>query len=186
MRFLIQVCSHAEVSVDAETVDETGPNGLSGASSSTPPEVSFSSGTVSPEAEITGRIGRGYAVLIGIEDSDTEELADRMVQKLLHLRINPDENGKTNRSLSDVGGSLLLISQFTLYADAHHGNRPNFLRAGSPDHAEKLYDYIVTRCRKSVPDVQCGVFGAHMHLTLTNEGPFTILLDSDEIFPQKS
>lgn len=133
------------------------------------------------DGELTGKIGRGYAVLIGIGKDDTEEIADKMVDKMLKLRINADENGKTNLSLKDVNGSLLLVSQFTLYADTHHGNRPNFLNAAGPSLAVSLYERIIDRCRNSGYEVQTGVFGADMQLTLTNDGPFTIVLDSDEL-----
>lgn len=132
------------------------------------------------DGELTGKIGRGYAVLIGIGKEDTEEIADKMTDKMLKMRINADENGKTNLALKDVGGSLLLVSQFTLYADYHHGNRPNFLNAAAPDLAVPLYEHIIARCRSAGYDVQTGVFGADMQLTLTNDGPFTIVLDSDE------
>jgi D-tyrosyl-tRNA(Tyr) deacylase len=130
------------------------------------------------DGELTGKIGRGYAVLIGIGKDDTEDIADRMVDKMLKLRINADENGKTNLSLKDVEGSLLLVSQFTLYADTRHGNRPNFLQAADPSIAVPLYERIIGRCRGAGYNVQTGVFGADMQLTLTNDGPFTIVLDS--------
>lgn len=132
------------------------------------------------DGELTGKIGRGYAVLIGIGKEDTEETADKMTDKMLKMRINADENGKTNLALKDVGGSLLLVSQFTLYADYHHGNRPNFLNAAAPDLAVPLYEHIIARCRSAGYYVQTGIFGADMQLTLTNDGPFTIVLDSDE------
>lgn len=133
------------------------------------------------DGELTGKIGRGYAVLIGIGKDDTEDIADRMVDKMLKLRINADENGKTNLSLKDVEGSLLLVSQFTLYADTRHGNRPNFLQAADPSIALPLYERIINRCRCAGYNVQTGVFGADMQLTLTNDGPFTIVLDSADI-----
>jgi len=134
------------------------------------------------DGKVTGKIGKGFLVLVGIEDSDTEQLADRMAAKLVGLRIFEDENGKTNLNLQSVGGSLLLISQFTLYADCHHGNRPSFIRAGEPKKAQVLYQYLIKTCRESVPDVQEGIFGADMKIELLNDGPFTILLDSDEMF----
>ena len=105
----------------------------------------------------------------------------QMVKKMIGLRIFEDENGKTNLSLADVGGSLLLVSQFTLYANCRKGNRPSFIEAGSPDRAETLYEYIIAECRKSVPDVQTGRFGAEMKVSLVNDGPFTILLDSETL-----
>lgn len=137
--------------------------------------------SVTVDGEVLGRIGRGYMVLIGVSRTDTEAIADKMVKKLINLRIFEDENGKTNLALKDVGGSLLLISQFTLYADARHGNRPGFTDAGAPDMAEKLYEYIIEECRKQVSVVERGRFGADMKVSLTNDGPFTVLLDSDVI-----
>lgn len=128
-----------------------------------------------------GQIGKGFMVLIGICQSDTTEIADKMVKKLVNMRIFEDENGKTNLSLTDVNGQLLLISQFTLYADCKKGNRPSFINAGGPDMANALYEYIITECKKSIPTVEKGVFGAHMDVLLVNEGPFTIVLDSAEI-----
>ena len=137
--------------------------------------------SVTVDNEVIGQIGQGYLVLVGISDTDTEAIADKMVRKMIGLRIFKDENGKTNLSLSTVGGSLLIISQFTLYADCRHGNRPSFLHAGSPERANQLYEYILRRCGETVPNVQHGVFGAHMEVSLLNDGPFTILLDSKEL-----
>ena len=131
------------------------------------------------EGQVHGQIGRGFMVLIGVGQEDNEAIADKMVQKMLGLRIFPDENGKTNLSLKDVGGELLLVSQFTLYADCKKGNRPSFTKAGAPDDAKYLYEYVVDRCRESVEKVDTGEFGADMKVSLTNEGPFTIILDSD-------
>lgn len=142
--------------------------------------VSEASCTV--DGAVTGRIGRGFLVLIGISDRDDEEIALKMVKKMIGLRIFEDENGKTNRSLHDVNGGLLLISQFTLYADCKKGNRPSFTGAGKPDHAERLYRWIITECKKEVPRVEQGVFGADMKISLLNDGPFTVLLDSEELF----
>lgn len=133
------------------------------------------------EGKITGEIGKGFLVLIGISDSDTEEIADKMIKKLIGMRIFEDENGKTNLSLNDVGGALLLISQFTLYADCRKGNRPSFINAGKPDMAKKLYKYIIEQCKKEIPTVEKGIFGADMKISLLNDGPFTIVLDSAEI-----
>lgn len=133
------------------------------------------------EGKITGEIGKGFLVLIGIADSDTEEIADKMIKKLIGMRIFEDENGKTNLSLNDVGGALLLISQFTLYADCRKGNRPSFINAGKPDMANKLYEYIIEQCKKDIPTVEKGIFGADMKISLLNDGPFTIVLDSAEI-----
>ena len=132
--------------------------------------------------ETVGRIGKGFAVLIGVGQEDTKEIADKMIRKLIGLRIFEDENGKTNKSLADVNGEVLLVSQFTLYADCKRGNRPGFTYAGEPKMAEEMYEYIIRKVKEQVPVVQKGIFGADMKLSLTNEGPFTILLDSDELF----
>ena len=137
--------------------------------------------SVTIEGKVKGSIGKGFMVLIGISESDTKEVADKMVKKLVGMRIFADENDKTNLSLADVNGSLLLISQFTLYADCKKGNRPSFVKAGGPEMATALYEYIIEECRKSVPDVQTGEFGADMAVSLINDGPFTIILDSEEL-----
>ena len=131
-----------------------------------------------------GSIGKGYLVLIGIAQEDTKELADRMLQKMLNLRIFSDEEDRTNLPLRDVDGELLMISQFTLYADCRKGNRPSFFNAGKPDMAEELYEYIIEKAKETCPVVQSGEFGAYMKVSLENDGPFTIVLDSDEIFPK--
>ena len=136
---------------------------------------------VTAEGKITGRIGRGYMVLIGVSQSDTRETADVLIRKMIGLRIFEDGNGKTNLSLKDVDGALLLVSQFTLYANCRKGNRPSFIEAGSPDHANELYEYIIEECRKAVPVVEKGIFGACMQVSLVNDGPFTIVLDSDSM-----
>ena len=138
--------------------------------------------SVSTEAQTIGKIGKGFLVFIGVSQEDTQEIADKMIRKLLGMRIFEDENGKTNLSLADVSGQLLLISQFTLYADCKKGNRPSFIKAGNPELAENLYEYIVSECKKKIPIVQTGSFGANMGVTLLNDGPFTIILDSSEIF----
>lgn len=130
--------------------------------------------SVQAEQEVIGEIKKGYLVLIGVSDSDTEQVADRMIKKMIGLRIFEDENGKTNLSLADVGGGLLLVSQFTLYANCKKGNRPSFIEAGSPDKANELYEYVIRECKKSVPEVQTGRFGAEMEVSLVNDGPFTI------------
>lgn len=137
--------------------------------------------SVQAEQEVIGEIKKGYLVLIGVSDSDTEQVADRMIKKMIGLRIFEDENGKTNLSLADVGGSLLLVSQFTLYANCKKGNRPSFIEAGAPDKANALYEYVIRECKKSVPEVQTGSFGAEMEVSLINDGPFTILLDSENL-----
>lgn len=137
--------------------------------------------SVEVEQEVIGQIEEGFLVLIGIGQQDTKEIADKMIKKMLGLRIFSDENDKINRSLKDVGGNLLLISQFTLYADCKKGNRPSFVKAGTPDMANEWYEYIISEVKKEFPDVQTGSFGADMKVSLLNDGPFTILLDSDEI-----
>ncbi len=138
-------------------------------------------GSVAIDGKICGSIKKGFVVLIGVGQTDTKETADKLVKKMLGLRIFEDENGKTNLSLDSVGGELLLISQFTLYADCRHGNRPGFTDAGAPDMAKALYEYIIEECKKSVPVVQQGEFGADMKVSLINDGPFTIILDSDKL-----
>ena len=137
--------------------------------------------SVTVDEEVIGKIGRGYMVLIGACDADDEAIADKMVDKMIKLRINRDAEGKTNLSLADVGGELLLISQFTLYANCKKGNRPSFIEAGSPEHANALYEYIIEKCRERVPVVETGSFGAEMAVELLNDGPFTIILDSEKL-----
>lgn len=136
---------------------------------------------VKVDGETIGEIGKGYMVLIGVGQDDTNEIADKMVKKMVGLRIFEDENGKTNLSLADVNGELLLISQFTLYANCKKGNRPSFIESGSPDMAEDLYKYIIAKCKESVPVVEHGSFGADMKVSLVNDGPFTIVLDSEKL-----
>lgn len=137
--------------------------------------------SVTVDQKVLGKIGKGFMVLIGVSDEDTKEIADKMVKKLLGLRIFEDENGKTNLDLHTVGGELLLISQFTLYADCRKGNRPSFIRAGKPDMASEMYEYIIAKCKEQVPVVERGEFGADMKVELLNDGPFTIVLDSAEL-----
>ena len=137
--------------------------------------------SVTIHGEISGKIGKGYLVLIGVADTDTKEIADKMIRKMIGLRIFEDEQGKTNLSLADVGGGILLVSQFTLYANCKRGNRPSFIEAGKPDLANEMYEYIIEKCRESVEEVQTGEFGADMKVQLLNDGPFTILLDSDQL-----
>ena len=137
--------------------------------------------SVTIDGEISGKIGKGHLVLIGVADTDTKEIADKMIRKMIGLRIFEDEQGKTNLSLADVDGGLLLVSQFTLYANCKRGNRPNFIEAGKPDMANEMYEYIIEKCRESVDEVQTGEFGADMKVQLLNDGPFTILLDSDQL-----
>ena len=137
--------------------------------------------SVTIDGEISGKIGKGYLVLIGVADIDTKEIADKMIRKMIGLRIFEDEQGKTNLSLADVDGGLLLVSQFTLYANCKRGNRPSFIEAGKPDMANEMYEYIIEKGRESVDEVQTGEFGADMKVQLLNDGPFTILLDSDQL-----
>ena len=137
--------------------------------------------SVEVEQEVIGQIEEGFLVLIGVGQRDTKEIADKMIKKMLGLRIFSDENDKINRSLKDVGGNLLLISQFTMYADCKKGNRHSFVKAGTTDMANEWYEYIISEVKKEFPDVQTGSFGADMKVSLLNDGPFTILLDSDEI-----
>jgi D-tyrosyl-tRNA(Tyr) deacylase len=129
---------------------------------------------------VSGKIGKGYMVLCGIMDSDTVGIADKMVAKLIGLRIFEDENGKTNLDLKTVGGELMIVSQFTLCADTGHGNRPAFIKAARPEKAIPIYEHIIEECRNAGYNVQTGVFGADMKVELTNDGPFTIILDSDD------
>jgi len=137
--------------------------------------------SVTVDNNIIGEISKGFLVFIGVCDDDTTEIAEKMTKKMLGLRIFEDENGKTNLDLQTVNGQLLLISQFTLYADCKKGNRPSFIKAGKPQMANELYEYIIELCKQQVNVVQQGEFGADMKISLLNDGPFTIVLDSDEI-----
>lgn len=137
--------------------------------------------SVEVEQQTIGKINKGFLVFIGVSEEDTKEIADKMIRKLIGMRIFEDENGKTNLALQDVSGELLLISQFTLYADCKKGNRPSFIKAGNPTLANDLYEYIISECKKQVPTVETGSFGADMKISLLNDGPFTIILDSAEI-----
>ena len=137
--------------------------------------------SVKVDGEVIGKIGKGFMVLIGVANSDTKDTADKMLKKMLGLRIFEDENGKTNLALKDVDGELLLISQFTLYANCKKGFRPSFIEAGAPDMANELYEYIIEECKKVIPVVERGDFGADMKVSLLNDGPFTIVLDSEQI-----
>ena len=132
---------------------------------------------VAVDGKICGKIGRGLLVFIGVGHNDTREIADKYLRKLLGLRIFEDSEGKTNLSLADINGELLMVSQFTLYADCKRGNRPGFSNAGAPDMANELYEYMLSESRKKVPIVQHGIFGANMKVSLENDGPFTIILD---------
>ena len=135
------------------------------------------SASVRVDGEVTGSIGTGYLVLLGVGQGDTEEDCRRLADKIINLRIFSDENDKINLSLSDVGGDLLVVSQFTLYADCRKGNRPNFIQAGKPDEAERLYNYFTDYCRSKGKHVETGIFGADMKVELVNDGPFTIVLE---------
>ena len=176
MRFLIQVVTNAEVTVlPEEAACGTAIRTEAGENTAIQYQPLHHAG-----------IGRGLMVLVGIGQGDNKALADKMIDKMLKLRIFSDEDGKTNLSLADVGGALMLVSQFTLYADCRRGNRPGFTHAGKPDEANALYEYIVERCKEQVPQVERGVFGAYMQVSLTNDGPFTIMLDSDELYQPRN
>ena len=136
--------------------------------------------SVEVEGKICGSIGQGFLVLLGVGQGDTREIADKYVKKMTSLRIFEDENGKTNLSLDQVGGEVLLISQFTLYANCCKGNRPSFIEAGDPAEAEALYEYVIEKTREVVPKVEKGVFGAEMKVDLLNDGPFTVMLEGLE------
>lgn len=140
-----------------------------------------SKASVSVGQKVVGEIQNGFLVLSGVCDTDTYEIADKMIGKLLNLRIFSDENGKTNLDLKKVNGELLIISQFTLYADCRKGNRPSFTKAGNPEFANEIYEYILKKCSDEIPHIAHGIFGKHMEVSLVNDGPFTVILDSDEI-----
>lgn len=138
--------------------------------------------SVEIDGKVVGKIGRGFLVFAGIAGTDNEMLADKMIKKLIGLRLFEDESGKTNLNLEAVGGEILFISQFTLYADCKHGNRPSFMNAGHPSMAKPLYEYMLGKIEEQLGKVEHGEFGADMKVSLLNDGPFTIVLDSDEIF----
>ena len=137
--------------------------------------------SVTIDEKIVGKINKGFLVLIGVSNDDTKEIADKMIKKLIGMRIFEDENEKTNLALADVDGELLLVSQFTLYANCKKGNRPSFINAGAPDMANEMYEYIIEKCREMVKVVETGEFGADMKVKLENDGPFTIVLDSEQL-----
>ena len=137
--------------------------------------------SVTIDEKIVGKINKGFLVLIGVSNDDTKEIADKMIKKLIGMRIFEDENGKTNLALADVDGELLLVSQFTLYANCKKGNRPSLINAGAPDMANEMYEYIIEKCREMVKVVETGEFGADMKVKLENDGPFTIVLDSEQL-----
>lgn len=132
---------------------------------------------VKVDNEIVGSIRKGFLVLVGVGENDTKEIADKYLKKLFGLRIFEDEAGKTNLALKDVNGELLMVSQFTLYANCKKGNRPSFIEAGNPDLAKSLYEYMIQQAKKQVPVVEHGIFGADMKVSLENDGPFTVILD---------
>ena len=140
-----------------------------------------SQASVSVDGKVVGQIGYGYLVLLGVADGDTEKERRLLVRKITEMRICQDENGKTNLSLQDIGGEMLVISQFTLLADCRKGRRPSFIKAGNPDHAKNMYEEFAKDCREIIPKVETGEFGADMKVSLVNDGPFTIVLDTDEL-----
>jgi len=133
--------------------------------------------SVKIDGEIAGKIGRGLLVFLGVGAYDSKEIADKYFNKLCKLRIFDDENGKTNLSVDDVNGELLIVSQFTLYADCKKGNRPSFTNAAPPEMANELYEYFLALCKEKYGKVESGIFGADMKVELENDGPFTVLLD---------
>ena len=140
-----------------------------------------SEASVRVDGQIVGQIGKGFLVLVGIAQEDTEAVADKLVNKMAGLRIFEVAQGKTNLSLADVDGQVLMISQFTLYADCKRGNRPGFSYAAKPDKANALYEYVLAKTREKIPVVEKGIFGADMKVSLVNDGPFTIILDSEQM-----
>ena len=136
---------------------------------------------VEVDGKTVGEIGKGFLLLVGVSNEDNKEIADKMIEKVSRLRVFKDSEGKTNLSINDVDGEMLVVSQFTLYADCRKGNRPSFTDAGSPDLANELYEYIIERCRGLFKNTQRGIFGADMKVSLVNDGPFTVVLDSKEI-----
>lgn len=134
------------------------------------------------DQQITGQIDQGYCIFVGFNDEDTDEILDKMIHKILFLRIFEDENGKMNKSIQDIHGSILSISQFTLYADCKKGNRPSFTNAGKPEYAKSLYEKFNAKLQEAGMHVEKGVFGADMKIELLNDGPVTIVLDSKELF----
>ncbi len=133
--------------------------------------------SVKVDNKIVGKINEGFLVLLGVTHGDTKQEADYLVKKLCNLRIFEDENEKMNLSLKDVGGELLIVSQFTLYADCSGGNRPSFIESAKPDMANELYEYFVSECKKQIQKVETGIFGAHMEVDLLNNGPVTIIIE---------
>ena len=138
--------------------------------------------SVEVEDRVVGEIGKGYLMLLGVSGEDTEEIADKMIEKISKLRLFDDSDGKTNLSIAQIDGEVLVVSQFTLYADCRKGNRPSFTNAGKPDMANSLYEYVLGKCEGIFKKTQHGIFGADMKVSLVNDGPFTVVLDSDELF----
>ena len=136
---------------------------------------------VTVDEKTVGEIGKGYLLLVGIADGDNKQIADKMIEKVSRLRIFKDGEGKTNLDISQADGEILIVSQFTLYADCRKGNRPSFTNAALPEEANELYEYIISRSKELFKNTQTGVFGASMKVSLVNDGPFTIVLDSEEI-----
>lgn len=137
--------------------------------------------SVTIEEKVVGAIGQGYLVLLGVAQGDTVEIMEKLVKKMIDLRIFQDENGKTNLSIEDVGGEILVVSQFTLLADCKKGRRPSFIKAGDPKTAEEMYELFIEECKKRISKIEHGSFGSDMKVELVNDGPFTIILDSDEL-----
>ena len=140
-----------------------------------------SNASVTVDGEMIGKIGMGYLILLGVAREDTEKDADLLIKKITGLRIFADENGKTNLSIHDIDGEMLIISQFTLMADCRKGRRPSFIKAGDPREACRLYEYFIAKCKEQGEKIQQGEFGAEMKVSLVNDGPFTILLDSEQL-----
>ena len=142
-------------------------------------------GSVTIEDRVRGKIGKGFVVLLGIHTDDTPEMVDFFADKIVNLRVFEDEAGKMNRSLLDAGGAILLVSQFTLYADCSHGRRPSFIEAARPEKAIPLYERMIERLRGYSIPVETGEFGADMQVRILNDGPVTIVLDSNDIYRKK-
>ncbi len=141
---------------------------------------------VEVENTTIGTCNRGFLIFLGVEEADTPELAQKLWGKIYKMRIFHDEQGKTNLSLSDIGGDILVVSQFTLYANCRKGNRPSFTRAANPQHAKELYEYFISLAQNDIEHVGEGEFGADMQVSLVNDGPFTIWLDTDDLLKPKS
>ena len=138
------------------------------------------------DGKVTGEIGKGYLLFLGVEENDSTPIADQMIEKIKNIRIFEDEEGKINKNLEYVNGGILLIPQFTLYADCKKGNRPNFMSAANPEMANAMFNYVLDRFREKVENVQAGIFGADMKIELTNDGPFTLILDSENLFKKEN